>query len=118
MNLDANLMNSDATEMNLDEIPAYRRWGTRSPSAIPQCLQHLTARIIQNGRQGLEIGQTLGYWTLRSTFPQSQSAIHPLVLPFHSIQPIYPIHPIQPIQSLQPLQPLHQINQFYQLLSI
>ena len=29
-------------------------------------LQHLTARFVQNGQQGPEIGQTLGYWTLRS----------------------------------------------------
>ena len=29
-------------------------------------LQLLTARLIQNGRRGLEIGQSLGYWTLRS----------------------------------------------------
>ena len=30
--------------------------GTRSPPATPHRLQHLTARLIQNGRQGLEIG--------------------------------------------------------------
>ena len=42
--------------------------GTRSPPATPYRLQHLTARFIQNGRQGPEIGQTLCYWTLRSTF--------------------------------------------------
>ena len=28
--------------------------GTRSPPATPHRLQHLTARLIQNGRQGLE----------------------------------------------------------------
>ena len=28
--------------------------GTRSPTATPHRLQHLTARLIQNGRQGLE----------------------------------------------------------------
>ena len=33
-----------------------------------QRLQHLTACFIQNGRRGPEIGQTLSYWTLRSTF--------------------------------------------------
>ena len=42
--------------------------GTRSPAAMPHRLQHLTTRLIQNGWQGLEIGQTLGYWTLLSTF--------------------------------------------------
>ena len=30
--------------------------GTRSPPATPHRLQHLTARLIQNGRRGLEIG--------------------------------------------------------------
>ena len=30
--------------------------GTRSPPATPHRLQHLTARLIQNGQQGLEIG--------------------------------------------------------------
>ena len=30
--------------------------GTRSPPATPHRLQHLTARLIQKGRQGLEIG--------------------------------------------------------------
>ena len=42
--------------------------GTHSPPAMPHRLQHLTARIIQNGRQGPKIGQTSGYWTLQSTF--------------------------------------------------
>ena len=42
--------------------------GTRSPPAMPHRLQHLPAHFIQNGRWGLGIGQTLGYWTLRSTF--------------------------------------------------
>ena len=41
--------------------------------ALTHCLQpakpqHFTARLIQNDRQDLEKGQTLGYWTLRSTF--------------------------------------------------
>ena len=31
--------------------------GTRSPPAMPHRLQHLTARLIQNGRQGLEKGK-------------------------------------------------------------
>ena len=35
--------------------------GTRSPPATPHRLQHLTAHFIQNGRRGLEIGQTLDY---------------------------------------------------------
>ena len=30
--------------------------------------QHLTDLGIQNGRQGLEMYQTLGYWTPQSTF--------------------------------------------------
>ena len=38
--------------------------GPRSPHATPHRLQHLTARFIQNGRQGPKIGQTLGDWTL------------------------------------------------------
>ena len=42
--------------------------GTCSPPPTPHGLQHLTARLIQNGRWGLEIGQTLGYWTLWPTF--------------------------------------------------
>ena len=42
--------------------------GTRSPPATRHPLQLLTTRFIQNGQQGPEIGQTLGYWTLRSTF--------------------------------------------------
>ena len=42
--------------------------GTRSPPATPHRLQHLPAHFIQNGRCGLGIDQTLGYWTLRSTF--------------------------------------------------
>ena len=33
-----------------------------------QHLEHLTVCLTQNGQQGLEIGQTIGYWTLRSTF--------------------------------------------------
>ena len=42
--------------------------GTRSPPATPHRLQHLTARFIQNGRRGPEIGKTLGYLNHRSTF--------------------------------------------------
>ena len=40
--------------------------GTRSPPATPRHLQHLTASLIQHGRRGLVIGQTLCYWTLQS----------------------------------------------------
>ena len=53
------------------KVPKYQPSGagsTRSPPATPHRLQHLTARFIQNGRQGPEIGQTSGYWTLQSTF--------------------------------------------------
>ena len=39
-----------------------------APPAMPHNLQHLTDRLIQNGQWGLEIGKTLGYWTLQSTF--------------------------------------------------
>ena len=31
--------------------------------ALAHGLQCLTVGLIQNGRRGLEIGQTLGYWT-------------------------------------------------------
>ena len=43
----------------------YQPSGTGVPRSPPH---PLTARLIQNGRQGLEIGKTLGYWTLPSTF--------------------------------------------------
>ena len=36
-----------------------------APGALAYRLQHLTTCLIQNGRQGLEIGQTFGYWTLQ-----------------------------------------------------
>ena len=42
--------------------------GTHSPPTTLHRLQHLTARLIQNGQQGLEGGYTLGYLTLRSAF--------------------------------------------------
>ena len=42
--------------------------GPRSPPATTHRLQYLTPRLIQNGRRGLERGQTFGYLTLRSTF--------------------------------------------------
>ena len=38
--------------------------GTRSSPATLHSLKHFTAGVIRNGRGGLEIGQTLGYWTL------------------------------------------------------
>ena len=37
--------------------------GTRTLPAMLHRLQHLTACLIQNGRWGLEISQTLCYWT-------------------------------------------------------
>jgi len=40
----------------LEYQPSAAR-GTRSPPATPHRLQHLTARLIQNGQQGLEIGK-------------------------------------------------------------
>ena len=39
-----------------------------APGALAHRLQHLPAHFIQNGPWGPGIGQTLGYWTLRSTF--------------------------------------------------
>ena len=39
-----------------------------APGALANRLQHLPANFIQKGRCGPEIGQTLGYLTLRSTF--------------------------------------------------
>ena len=39
-----------------------------APGALAHRLQHLPTHFIQNGRWGPGIGQTLGYWTLRSTF--------------------------------------------------
>ena len=64
---------------NNDKYQPSGAGGTRSPPATPHRLQCrtacnaappaiFTARFIQNGPQGPEIGQTLGYWTLRSTF--------------------------------------------------
>ena len=38
------------------------------PGALAHRLQNLTARWIQNGRRGLEMGQTLSLWTFQSTF--------------------------------------------------
>ena len=57
-----------------NDSPKYTQYqpsgagGTRSPPATPHRLQRLTAHVIQNGRRGPEIGQTLGYGSLRSTF--------------------------------------------------
>ena len=42
--------------------------GTRSTPATLLRLQPLTACLIQNGRLGLEIGHTQGYWTPQTTF--------------------------------------------------
>ena len=39
-----------------------------APGALANRLQHLPSNFIQNGRWGPEVGQTLGYLTLRSTF--------------------------------------------------
>jgi len=36
--------------------------------ALVYRLHHLTARLMQDGGQGLKIGQTLGYWGLQSSF--------------------------------------------------
>ena len=41
--------------------------GTRLLPAPPHRLQQLTTHLIQNGGRGLEISQTLGYWTLQLT---------------------------------------------------
>ena len=53
---------------NFSEYQPSGAGGPRSPPARPHRLQHLPAHFIQNGRWGPGIGQTLGYWTLRSTF--------------------------------------------------
>ena len=45
-----------------------RNTSLAAPGALAHRLQRRTACFIQNGRQGPEIGQTLSYWTLRSTF--------------------------------------------------
>ena len=55
-------------ESNIREYQPSGVGDTCSPPATPHRLQHLTARLIQNGQLGLEIGQTLGYWTIESTF--------------------------------------------------
>ena len=46
----------------------YLNTSLAAPGALAHRLQRRTACFIQNGQQGPEIGQTLGYWTLRSTF--------------------------------------------------
>ena len=40
----------------LDEYQPSGAGGTHSPPATPHRLQHLTARLIQHGRRGVEIG--------------------------------------------------------------
>ena len=42
--------------------------GARSLTAPPHCLQPLTDRLLKSGQRGLEIDQTLGYWTFRLIF--------------------------------------------------
>ena len=54
--------------MNVNTSLAASAGGTRSPPGMPHRLQHLPASLIQNGQWGLEIGQSLGYLTLQSTF--------------------------------------------------
>ena len=41
---------------NVEKYQPSGAGGTRSPPATPHHLQHLTARLIQNGRRGLERG--------------------------------------------------------------
>ena len=45
-----------ATVQELYKYQPSGAGGTRSPPATPHRLQHLTARLIQNGRRGLERG--------------------------------------------------------------
>ena len=45
--------------------------GTRSSPATLHRLQHRSACLIQNGRQGLEISQALNYWTSWTTLAKS-----------------------------------------------
>ena len=46
-----------------DKYHLSREGGISSPPTTPHCLQYLTACLIQNGQRGLEISQTLYYWT-------------------------------------------------------
>ena len=53
---------------HLGEYQLSGECGTRSPPEMTHRLQHLTACLIQNGRQGLEISQTLCYLIPWTTF--------------------------------------------------
>merc|ERR1712208_259596 len=53
--------------------------GERVPPA-PHRLHHLTACFIQNGQRGPKIGETLGYWTLQSTFTKKVFLIRSFLL--------------------------------------
>ena len=55
-NFPSNFRPNDAFYEKLEEYQPSGPGGTRSPPATPYRLQHLTARLIQNGRQGLEKG--------------------------------------------------------------
>ena len=48
--------------------PHKQNTSLAAKGALAHCLQHLTACLIQNGRCGLEISQTLCYWTPCTTF--------------------------------------------------
>ena len=50
------------------KAPSQRLRNTLETRLKVHRLQHFTARLIQNGQQGLKKGQTLGYWTLQSIF--------------------------------------------------
>ena len=58
----------DGIQQNMKKYQPSGEGSTHSPPATPHCLQHLTACRIQNGRQGQEISQTLGYWTPPNNF--------------------------------------------------
>ena len=51
-----NGINSKETGKNVYLYQSSGAGGTHSPPATPHRLQHLTARLIQNGQQGLEKG--------------------------------------------------------------
>ena len=55
----AQIIEQKKKDRNILEYQPSGTRGTRSPPATPERLQHLTARLIQNGLRGLEIGKTL-----------------------------------------------------------
>ena len=52
----AQIIEQKKKDRNILEYQPSGTRGTRSPPATPERLQHLTARLIQHGRRGVEIG--------------------------------------------------------------